>query len=306
MNEIQSVAIVGMGALGLLFGSEIAGGLGPESVCFVADAQRVARYENQMFTINDAPHRFRMCDCQSAQPVDLLIVAVKYGALESSLDTMARCIGPQTIVISILNGISSEEIIARRYPDTCILYAVAQGMDAVKFGPDLRFTSRGELLLGVRDGSQQPQLAALTRFFDRAGVPYTVPADIRHAMWGKFLLNVGVNQTCMAYETNYGGVLAPGEARETMLAAMREVKDLGCAVGVALTEEDVAFYDGLLRRLAPEGMPSMRQDGVSRRPSEVEMFAGTVRAMCRERGLPCPTNDRLYDRIRAMEASYTA
>ena len=48
--------------------------------------------------------------------------------------------------------------------------------------------------------------------------------DILHRLWGKFMLNVGVNQTCMAYETNYGALLREGsEANETMLAAMREV-----------------------------------------------------------------------------------
>lgn len=304
MKEIKSAAIVGMGALGLLFGSEIAAGLGPEAVCYVADAQRVARYRDQVFAINNAPHRFSICDCETAQPADLLLIAVKYGALEEALDTMARCIGPETIIISVLNGISSEEIISRRYPDACVLYAVAQGMDAMKFGPALHFSNPGQLLLGVRTPDQNPQLAALTRFFDRAGVPYSVPDDILHAMWGKFLLNVGVNQTCMAFETNYSGVLRPGKAREVMLAAMHEVRALACAVGVQLTDADVDRYDRMLTTLLPEGMPSMRQDGLSKRPTEVEMFAGTVRTMCRRHGLPCPTNDFLYARIREMEAAY--
>ena len=119
------------------------------------------------------------------------------------------------------------------------------------------------------------------------------------------MLNVGVNQTCMAYETSYGGALREGsEANETMLAAMREVIALANAEGIHLTETDLDEYIAILRTLSPEGMPSMRQDGVSRRPSEVEMFAGTVIPMAAGQGIPVPGNTFLYVKIKKIEASY--
>ena len=61
-----------------------------------------------------------------------------------------------------------------------------------------------------------------------------------------------------------------------MIAAMEEVIALGNAEGIALTWTDRDYYVGLLETLDPEGIPSMAQDRVSRRHSEVEMFAGTV------------------------------
>ena len=56
--------------------------------------------------------------------------------------------------------------------------------------------------------------------------------------------------------------------------------------------------------LAPEGKPSMRQDGEAHRPSEVELFAGTMVRLGRKHGVPTPVNDWLYDRVREMEAAY--
>lgn len=145
----------------------------------------------------------------------------------------------------------------------------------------------------------------MAAYFDEIKMPYTVEEDILRRLWGKFMLNVGVNQTCMAFETNYGGALEEGSrAHETMLAAMREVIALAGAEGIRLTEEDLEEYIAILRTLSPEGMPSMRQDAVSRRPSEVEMFAGTVIPMAERHGIPVPANRFLYEKIKEIEASY--
>ena len=108
----------------------------------------------------------------------------------------------------------------------------------------------------------------------------------------------------MAYETNYGGALKAGKAYDTMTGAMREVISLANAEGVALTETDMEEYIELLKTLSPEGMPSMRQDGLAHRLSEVEMFSGTVRKLAARHGLKVPVNDWLYERICGMEKEY--
>ena len=85
---------------------------------------------------------------------------------------------------------------------------------------------------------------------------------------------------------------------------MREVIALAKAEHVNLTEQDLEDYIRLLETLSPDGMPSMRQDGLSHRPSEVEMFAGTVRDMARRHEIQVPVNDRLYKKIKMMESRY--
>jgi len=218
---------------------------------------------------------------------------------------MKHCVGPDTTIISVMNGISSEQIIGERYGHEKVLYSIAQGMDAMKFGAALTYTKFGELRIGVRTPDQADRLKAMTDFLDRAKIAYVAEDDILHRLWGKFMLNVGVNQTCMAYETTYSGALTPGEAHDTMVGAMREVIALAKAEHVNLTEQDLEDYIRLLETLSPDGMPSMRQDGLSHRPSEVEMFAGTVGRMAKKHGLSTPVNDRLYERIKEMEAQYS-
>lgn len=72
----------------------------------------------------------------------------------------------------------------------------------------------------------------------------------------------------------------------------------------AIAGMGVTYYINLIKTLSPEGVPSMRQDGIARRYSEVEMFSGTVRRLAEKHGLKVPVNDMLYKKIKEMEASY--
>ena len=303
-KEIKKTAIIGMGALGMLYASQISSAFGPDSVYFLADQKRIGRYQKMTFTINGTPWSFPMKAPENACPADLIIIAVKYNALPSALDIMASSVGPDTTIVSVMNGIDSEAIAGKRYGDEKVLYCIAQGMDAMKFGTDLTYTRSGELCLGTRMKGQENRLDALTRYFDSARISYRTESDILKRLWGKFMLNVGINQTCMAYEANYSQALTPGTHYDTLIGAMREVILLAQKEGIALTEGDLEAYIELLKTLSPEGVPSMRQDGIAHRPSEVEMFSGTVRRLAAKHGLSVPVNDMLYDRIKDMESNY--
>lgn len=302
---IERISIVGMGALGALFGDLLTRALGRERVGFVMDAARRERLARAPVTVNGRAAAFRTIDpAEPSGPDDLTIFAVKGPALERAMDDAAGRIGPDTAVISLLNGISSERALAARFGGRNVVDCVAQGMDAVMSGGALTYSTPGQLCLGASSPEKQPALDAVCALFERAGVPYVREGDIRRRMWGKLMLNVGVNQTVMVCEGNYGTIQVPGAPRERMIAAMREVMALAALEGVALGEDDLNFYLGLLDGLSPDAMPSMRQDGLARRPSEVELFSGTVRALAAKHGLPTPVNDALYAEIRAIEAAY--
>ena len=118
------------------------------------------------------------------------------------------------------------------------------------------------------------------------------------------MLNVGVNQTCMVYSCTYGDVWHPGKERDTMIGAMREVIAVANAEGIDLSESDLEEYDRIIRTLRADGTPSMGQDRIARRQSEVEMFAGTVIRRGQKAGIPTPVNQWLYDQVQEIEKSY--
>ena len=81
--------------------------------------------------------------------MDLLLFAVKFGGLEGAVETCRHLVGPDTVVISVLNGISSEEILGAAYGPEKVVWCVAQKMSAKKEGNAVTYGPSGELALGV-------------------------------------------------------------------------------------------------------------------------------------------------------------
>lgn len=303
--QINKVSIVGMGALGLLYANHIAKHAGSDTVSFVMDEKRIQKYRGEDFLINGEKVRFQMISDTDATPADLLIVAVKYTGLEAALDVMKSSIDEHTIIMSVMNGISSEEIIGNRYGMDRILYTVAQGMDAMKFGNSLKYTQMGKLHIGTIKGGNPEILHSVKAYFERIDMPYFEEEDILWRMWFKYMLNVGINQTCMVYDTTYSGAICEGsEANRTLIATMREVLAIANAKGIYLTEADLNKCIEIESTLDPNGTPSMGQDRINKKPSEVEMFAGTVIRLGEELGIRVPENKYIYDRVKEIEKEY--
>ena len=177
-------------------------------------------------------------------------------------------------------------------------------MDAVFLDGELTYTHTGEIRFGASAQTAPGVVEAIDEFYTRAGITHVVEADPLRRMWVKLMLNVGINQTCMAYGGTYGSVSAPGEQQRCFIAAMREALAVGRAEGIDLTEEDLAGMAALVASLDPSGMPSMAQDRINKRRTEVEEFAGTIRRLASKHGILVPHNDWLYQRIRNIEESW--
>ena len=148
MKKIENVAIIGMGALGILYGTQCIDAQHP--VHFIMNTQRVGKYAGKLYNKNGKAYEMPLCDCREAKPADLVMVAVKYNGLASAMEDMANCVDDHTIIMSVMNGIDSEEILEKRFGREKLIYTVAQGMDAMKSGENLRFTQMGELHIGAR------------------------------------------------------------------------------------------------------------------------------------------------------------
>lgn len=124
-------------------------------------------------------------------------------------------------------------------------------------------------------------------------------------MWAKLMLNDGINQTCMAYGGTYGSATEPGsEQRRCFVSAMRETLAVANAEGIELTEADLTQMVHLIEGIDPAGMPSMAQDRIARRKTEVEEFAGTICRLAAKHDIQVPQNEWLYQRIRDIEKSW--
>ena len=298
----MKIAIVGMGALGILYGDMITRKLGKEAVVFLGDEKRVRAYEKEGVFCNGQVCDFRMVT--ETEPVDLLLFAVKGTTLKPAMELAKGAVGDETIILSLLNGISSEEMLEAYYDKGTVIHCIAQGMDAVKLGNKLTYEHAGELRIGTPDKTRTKALERAALLLEEAGIPYVAEEDVLHRLWCKWMLNVGVNQVVMVTEGTYHTIQQPGKARDMMIAAMEEVRLLSEKEGTKVTMEDLKNYVALVDTLNPEGMPSMRQDGLARRYSEVDFFAGTVIQKAKKYNMQVPVNEMLYEKVKNMEAGY--
>ncbi|ODA41662.1 ketopantoate reductase family protein [Desulfosporosinus sp. BG] len=304
--EIKKVSIIGLGALGILFGHHLTKRMPKADLRIIADQARIRKYENDFVYCNGERCEFNYLRPEDiGEPADLLIFAVKYDGLSDAIQAVKNQVAEHTIILSALNGITSETIIGQTYGMEKILYCTAQGMDAVKVGNRLTYDHLGMLVFGEREpGLISQRVKQVAQFFESMAVPFEVATDMNKRIWGKFMLNVGVNQTVAVYESNYGEIQKKGAPRDTMIAAMREVMVLSEKEGINLTETDLEYWLNVLDPLSPEGKPSMRQDMEAKRLSEVELFSGAVLELGRKYNVATPVNEELYRRIKEIEAKY--
>lgn len=303
--RFKRVAIIGMGALGVMYGQQMARHLPKGMLYFVADPQRARRYKNEGIYCNGKRCKFEyIWKDTNAQPVDLLLFAVKAGALEQAIEDARFAVGPQTVVMSVLNGISSEEVLGAAYGDEKVLPCVVQGMDATKTGNRLEYGKIGNFSFGEASGEMTQRVRDVENLLRSVEIPPDARRDIQRHMWSKFMLNCGVNQAAAVYGVDYGGLQQPGPAREAMLAAMREVMSISKRTGIGLDEADIDNWMKVLDTLGAQGAPSMRQDVLARRKTEVELFAGTARRLGTQVGVPTPQNDAFYEALQIMEGEW--
>ena len=303
-SDIKKVAVVGAGALGAAYGGLLFDA-DRQGVAFVAAGGRLERLRREGLVVNDRKYEIPVLGPDDpSPPADLVLVAVKYHDLDDAIRDMKGRIGKETVIMSVMNGIDSEERIGAAYGMEHMLYAVSVGIDALRVGNRVTYTNQGKIYFGeAANPHVSERVRKVQALFDKAGIVYETPADMLHVLWWKYMINVGINQASAVLRAPYGVFQTSKDARELMAAAMREVVALAEKLHIALSEQDMADFDPFLMRLSPQGKTSMLQDVEAGRKTEVEMLAGKVIDMGRRMGVSTPVNQMLYDQIKKIEMS---
>ncbi len=303
--SMQRIMFIGLGAVGATFAAQfLDAGFEVDILC---SGERKKRYRGKVFTINAQNRDFLfVTPDQLAGPAELLFIAVKYHNLPEVLDLMAPAVGPDTLIVSLLNGIDSEQIIAARYGQARVVPALVAQIDAVKTGTDVTYTRGGKIFFGEESGARSRRVNRLAETLAAAKIDHELSSDIRRRLWWKFMLNVGVNQAAALLRAPYGVFQAHESARELARMAMREVAALAGKLDIFLREEDMAAGFTMMQGFDSEGKVSMLQDVEAERKTEVEMFSLQVCRLGEELGVATPVNRVFYRAIRALEESYGA
>lgn len=296
----MKVTIIGMGALGLLFGNHFMNQ--GHIVVFLMDESRYYKHHNDVYKINGEIKDFNIS--YKAAYSDLVIFATKYNGFKEAIELAKGCVHNDTIIISLLNGILTETMLKETFNSNQVIGTIAVGMDAMRKNTNLEYSHFGKLQIGSSCKEEEPYLNNLVNFFKETNTPYEIKDNINKALWAKFLLNVGINQTCMIYDINYGEALHIEPYRTLMIEAMNEVILLSKYENINLTKEDLDNALKILESLNPTSIPSMAQDCKAKRKSEVELFAGTMIQLANKHHIEVPRNQEYYKLVLEKESKY--
>ena len=295
--KVRSVAVLGAGAVG----SYVIWGLSQRQdirLGVIAEGERNRRLQQGGCTINGRVYRPQVWTPEQAQGVDLLIVALKYGALPGALDSIRRAVGENTIVMSLMNGVDSEEIIGSRVGAEHLLHSLIKvtshkEADGYHFDPE---HTVGIIYGELEPPYDSPRVQAVQELFAASGTRATVTEHIREEMWSKFRLNVCNNLPQAILGAGVGCYRDSQHMKAISDGLRRELETIAAAKGI-----DLAGYASKGCTVMPGTRYSTLQDLDAGRHTEIDMFSGALVRMGRELDIPVPYNEYTYHMIKALE-----
>ena len=241
--------------------------------------------------------------------MDMVILMVKATQTEDVMADTMPCIGPETAVVSLQNGLGNEEVVKKLIPEERVMFGCGNmgtelpepgtcvakpsaGTENMYFGPCVK----NELTDKVGKYLEEKFAAGglLPHFYD----------DVRPKVWRKATSNSGFNTVCAVLRLKIKEVYDDPEGVELVWSVWREASDVAAALGIPgiweyMQEEMPRIVKGL-----GDYYPSMAQDTQAHRQTEVDSLTGAISMFGRKVGIPTPTCDILTREIKAIQANY--
>lgn len=213
--------------------------------------------------------------------------------------------GENTLILSLLNGVDSEEKLIKKFGEEHVLYAFMRMSIVMKDGKADFDPYWGKIHFGEKKNETiSDRVLAVKEVFDKADIPYEIEEDMLKGIWFKYMCNIGENMTCALLGIPFGFFRKSDSANWIRVNAMREVAAIAQKKGIDIGEKEIARQEKTVMTIPPENKPSTLQDLEAEKLTEVEMFAGTVVKMGKELGVPTPINEMFYHGIRVHEEKF--
>ena len=297
---IKSVAVLGAGAVG----SYVIWGLSEKKdirLGVIASGERAKRLKNKGCKINDTVYHPEVWTPEEAYGVDFLIVSLKYGALPGALDNITAVTGENTVIMSLMNGVDSEEIIAEKVGAEHLLHAVIKVAshkenDGYVFNPE---ATLGIIFGEVPAPYDSERVQAVLDLFSGTGLHYRATDCILEEIWSKFRLNVCNNLPQAILGAGVGCYRDSVHMKAISDGLRAELMAIAEAKGIDISKADVSSGRG--SAVPPTARYSTLQDLDAGRHTEIDMFSGALIRMGKELGIPTPYNEFTYHMIKALE-----
>ena len=293
------IAVMGTGGVGGYFGAKLAHA--GHDVTFIARGAHLAAMQARGLAIESAggnvvlPRVAATDDPAAVAPVDVVMFCVKLWDVEAAAARIAPLVERGGVVVPFQNGIDSIDVLTRVLGASRVLGGVAYIAASIRApGVIAHVGSMARLRVGAFDGHAEAQARAFVDACGGAGIEAELTADIRRALWEKFVfLNALSGLTCLCRQP-LGVVRSDPELRATFEGSMRETIAVAAQKGVVFGDDFIARQLRALDGLPAEMRASMLGDLVAGHRLEAPWLCGRVAALSAQAGMHAPINATIY------------
>jgi 2-dehydropantoate 2-reductase len=295
------ILVVGAGATGGYFGGRLA--QAGRDVTFLVRAGRAAQLQKTGLQIvsphGDATLTPKLATAgQLTGPYDVIILTVKAYSLDGALEDIAPAVGPQTMILPVLNGMRHVEAIRARFGAQALIGGLCRiPAQLDENGRVIQMGGFQDLAYGEMDGSSSPRIAALDAALKNAGFDAKLTPQIEREMWEKWVLLAALGGICCLMRGTVGDVVAAPGGREFALGLIDEVVKTVRTVGKAPSEAFVANTRETLTKAGSMHTSSMYRDLQKGGAVEADQIIGDMLVRAREAGLAMPMLSLAYTHL---------
>ncbi|MDD5348408.1 MAG: 2-dehydropantoate 2-reductase, partial [Candidatus Omnitrophica bacterium] len=308
-EDTMKIVIVGPGALGSLIAALLT--KTKEDIWLLdKDEARAALLERKGLRLEGLASMEAKVNA-SADPkeigaADLVILCVKSYDTKKAM-TLARPLVPERgAVLTLQNGIGNIEIANEVMGEERVIGGVTiVGATLVDTGV-VRYTGKGETVIGKIDGSITVELRTIRELFIRAGLQTRISRDIKGALWSKLVINAGINALTALTRLPNGKLLDYEGTRTVMRQAVTEAVKVAKRKRIKLTYDDPLSKVEAVCEATAGNISSMLQDVLKKRRTEIDAINAVIVRHGQESGIPVPVNTLLVELVKTIESSYGA
>lgn len=292
--DIKKVIICGLGALGLTYANKL------KDICelkILANSERIEKYFKNTPKLNGKKVLLNYITPQDHWDPDLIIISTKSTGLESAIEYIKNFVSENTIIISLINGISSEEKILSVYPKTKVLKSYFIGHSAIRTGMETTQDGIGKIVFEPNN--------TLENFFKKNKINYEIAQDINYSQWLKLGVNIILNEPSAIYKCNVGELRSRKDFLLLSKNLIYEIKQIAQACKIKNLENYENAVLSSAELIADDGKTSMYQDVIAKRKTEIDIFSGEIIKLGKKYGIKTPYNENLYNKIKEMERDFS-
>lgn len=251
--------------------------------------------------------RVRAVTAAPEEPMELVIVAAKAAQVATAAQEVRRLLGPDTVVLTIQNGLGSADTVAEAVGAERLAVGIAAAFGASLRGPGHAYHHGMEMVrMGAYAGLDETRVEAVAALWRAAGFKAEAVSDIAAMQWEKLICNVAYSAPCALTGLTMGQVRDDPDIGPMSRAAATEAWQVARARGVAISVADPVAHVRAFGARIPNAKPSVLLDHEIKRSSEIDVINGAVPREAAKVGMNAPVNATLTALVKRKERNFAA